>query len=213
MVQSAEPDRAANDHDALWQKRIAEGDRLNPSNASVLRLVPDLSPSAALFDAGCGTGLLLSHFPNHARTGIDFSPVAVETAQRHGIDARVGNLNDPLPFKDRSFDLVFSVQVLQHVADPLFVLRELARVSRGHVILNVPNHAYWHFRIDLLMGRLPAVLASHPAHARLFTRTKIMELIEQSGLRIEREDDSGNGLAHYWPSLWATGFSFRCRAP
>ncbi|MCP4204045.1 MAG: methyltransferase domain-containing protein [bacterium] len=40
-----------------------------------------------------------------------------------------------LPFPDRSFDLVYAVDVLHHCPDPAAGLQEMLRVSRGDVVL------------------------------------------------------------------------------
>ena len=47
-----------------------------------------------------------------------------------------------LPFPDNSFDLVFSIAVLEHVRDPDRVMSEALRVCRpgGYIVMNVPNY-------------------------------------------------------------------------
>jgi SAM-dependent methyltransferase len=44
-----------------------------------------------------------------------------------------------LPFKDKSFDIVNASEVLEHIVDPPFLLKEMKRVSRETVLLDVPN--------------------------------------------------------------------------
>lgn len=45
-----------------------------------------------------------------------------------------------LPFRDNSFDLVNASQVMEHVIDPPRLVREMRRVSRKWVTIEVPNH-------------------------------------------------------------------------
>jgi SAM-dependent methyltransferase len=45
-----------------------------------------------------------------------------------------------LPFPDRSFDCVICCEVLEHLDNLHFVLAELVRVSRRHLILSLPNN-------------------------------------------------------------------------
>jgi len=44
-----------------------------------------------------------------------------------------------LPFKDEVFDVVFSTHVIEHVADPAGMLREMNRVCKGKMIVCCPH--------------------------------------------------------------------------
>jgi SAM-dependent methyltransferase len=46
---------------------------------------------------------------------------------------------ESLPFKDKSFDIVNASQVLEHVINPPVLLKEMRRVSREIVSVDVPN--------------------------------------------------------------------------
>lgn len=46
-----------------------------------------------------------------------------------------------LPFSDGQFDIVIASEVLEHVESPWEILKELARVSRRHIIITTPNPA------------------------------------------------------------------------
>jgi SAM-dependent methyltransferase len=48
-----------------------------------------------------------------------------------------------LPFKDNCFDTVNVSELLEHVEDPLLVLKEAKRVSRNIIIATVPNEYIW----------------------------------------------------------------------
>jgi SAM-dependent methyltransferase len=54
------------------------------------------------------------------------------------------DLNERMPFEDRSFDTIISSDVLEHLWNPVEVMKDLARVLRpgGKVILNTPFN-YW----------------------------------------------------------------------
>lgn len=62
----------------------------------------------------------------------------------NGIDpARItGAVGEDLPFPDRSFDIVYSANVLEHTRDPARVLEEAIRVLRpgGVLHMEIPNH-------------------------------------------------------------------------
>jgi len=86
---------------------------------------------------------------NRRITVCDIDARAVEAAQRlHGdklVRADVISANAPLPYADGSFDLVVSMDVIEHLPDAGLLpwLRELLRVTRpgGLVFLTTPNYA------------------------------------------------------------------------
>lgn len=48
-----------------------------------------------------------------------------------------------LPFKDSSFDYCVLTEILEHVHNPILVLREAARVCKKKVIFSVPDEYHW----------------------------------------------------------------------
>ncbi|MGB9678239.1 MAG: class I SAM-dependent methyltransferase [Candidatus Ratteibacteria bacterium] len=52
---------------------------------------------------------------------------------------------EPLPFKDETFDIVYSKNVFEHLTKPGFALKEMARVlkKKGKLILITDNASYW----------------------------------------------------------------------
>jgi ubiquinone/menaquinone biosynthesis C-methylase UbiE len=64
---------------------------------------------------------------------------------------------EPLPYPDRTFDLVVCNHVLEHVFETEKTLRDLRRVTapNGLVILGVPNIGNWYSRFMFLFGFMP----------------------------------------------------------
>lgn len=100
-------------------------------------------------DVGCGSGesLLAAQQAGWDAVGIEPSAEFAEFArQRYGADVRVGELAD-VRFDDGSFDFLTLGAVLEHVFEPLVLLREMRRVLRpgGLAYIGVPNEAglYW----------------------------------------------------------------------
>ncbi len=96
-----------------------------------------IAPGARLLEVGCGVGAVLgilgAAFPGVELSGVDIEERQIETARAHlaslGLDAdlRVADALD-LPFGDGSFDHVWMMWFLEHVSDPVGVLREARRV-------------------------------------------------------------------------------------
>jgi 2-polyprenyl-6-hydroxyphenyl methylase/3-demethylubiquinone-9 3-methyltransferase len=100
-------------------------------------------------DVGCGAGLLTEPLARlGARvTGIDASPEVIAVARGHAarmgleIDYRVGDVQD----LDGRFDLVTSMEVIEHVADPAAFLEALAKrlAPGGLLVMSTPNATGW----------------------------------------------------------------------
>lgn len=96
-----------------------------------------LEPGSSLLEVGCGVGAVLGvlgqAFSDVALAGIDIEARQIEVARRHidelGLtaDLRQGDALE-LPYEDGSFDHVWMMWFLEHVAEPVAVLREARRV-------------------------------------------------------------------------------------
>lgn len=89
-------------------------------------------------DVGCGNGIFTLRFANAGArvTGLDYSRNLLgQNTHSHLVCGDATSL----PFRDRSFEVVFEANVLHHVQDRDQVIREMARTGRRYVILLEPN--------------------------------------------------------------------------
>lgn len=102
---------------------------------------PYLRPGIKVLDVGCGPGSLTVDIAKHIQpggkvTGIEnvSDPLdgARALAKQEGvkISFEVADAMS-LPYADDEFDLVFAHQVLQHVAQPVEMLKEMRRVAKS----------------------------------------------------------------------------------
>lgn len=114
----------------------------------LMEVVGDVA-GLAVADIGCGTG---RHAVRLAASGarvtaVDFSTQMLEQARAKvgakAVTFLVHDLAAPLPFEPASFDRVLCCLVLDHVADPAALFRELARICRsdGAVVASVMHPA------------------------------------------------------------------------
>jgi len=117
-----------------------------------------LKPGASILDVGCGKGFLLYEFtqvvPGAKVAGIDISSYGIEHAKEEVRPFLQVGTASKLPFADRSFDFVFTVNTLHNLYNyELFAaLQEIERVGRGpkHIIIETyrnerekANLLYW----------------------------------------------------------------------
>lgn len=82
-----------------------------------------------------------------------------------------------LPFKDNSFDLVWSTEVLEHLRNPQFLLSEIDRVTKkgGLSILTTPNSNWWAYPVAKLWGWTPNKIQNKD-HKQFFDINKIKSI-------------------------------------
>lgn len=104
---------------------------------SAAYLSEHLAPGLTLLDVGCGPGTITAEFADRLApgrvTGLDAAADIIAKAAadhpRDNLAFVTGNAYE-LPFDDDSFDIVHAHQTLQHVADPVRMLREMRRVAK-----------------------------------------------------------------------------------
>lgn len=97
------------------------------------------STRLTMLEIGCGNGYFSYTLDKaFALTCLDFSKNMLEMNPIPWERKVVGKAED-LPFEDKSFDIVFSGNLLHHLENPPAVVKEMKRVARHHVILIEPN--------------------------------------------------------------------------
>jgi SAM-dependent methyltransferase len=104
------------------------------------RLICDgtqLEPGSRLLEVGCGVGAVLAvlgqEFPGVRLVGVDIEPTQLDFARGHleraGVEATFLKGDAlVLPFEDESFEHVWMMWLLEHIADAPAALREARRV-------------------------------------------------------------------------------------
>jgi len=126
-----------------------------------------------VLDVGCSHGYGTAALAEVARSavGFDLYPEVIRRATtefgRDNLRFLVHDANDPFPFQDESFDLVFSSEVIEHVREQDLCVGEMARVLRpgGTLILKTPNRPY--------------ARKDNPFHTHEFLREELDELLRR----------------------------------
>jgi 2-polyprenyl-6-hydroxyphenyl methylase/3-demethylubiquinone-9 3-methyltransferase len=177
--------------------------RLNPPRLRYIRQAIDaqwggdphgFTPLAGktAIDVGCGAGLLCEPLARlGARvTGVDAAPENIGAAHAHAqasglaIDYVAGELDG---VGARRFDLVTSMEVIEHVTDPAAFVAGLARVLApdGLMVVSTPNRTPLSRLAMISIGEGTGMIprGTHD-HAKFLTPDELTALFEEVGLTV-----------------------------
>ena len=110
-------------------------------------------------DIGCATGEITKKLidKGYKAKGIDFSTVAIDICKREGLDCYVTDVDEGINESNNTFDLVWAGDIVEHVFDPMLLIKEVERVLKpGKIFLfSIPNDTHIINRLRLLFGRSP----------------------------------------------------------
>jgi ubiquinone/menaquinone biosynthesis C-methylase UbiE len=108
----------------------------------LIRIFNDRPSYVSVLDLGCGWGRNLSFVSRYSviAVGVDLSKQMLITGKKRfrnlDIDFVQGDMKH-LPFRDRAFDLVYSVRAFKYSSDPYRVLEETYRISRNDGLVSI----------------------------------------------------------------------------
>lgn len=152
---------------------------------------------------GCGVGMYLGRLAAEARqvVGLDIELERAVEAHRLAEQVLCG-AGEYLPFPARTFDLILSHEVLEHVQDDRKAVEEIVRTLRpgGRLVLFVPNRGYpfethgifwrgkYHFGNIPLVNYLPDRWRNRLApHVRVYSRASLRRLFAGLPVRLVKQ--------------------------
>ena len=167
--------------------------KLTPFSSHVLLVasLPAEGSGKRVLDVGCGNGYLGKILADRGYevTGIE-QPGG--TNQRFPPEVRLveADLENGLPELDGKFDYILCADVLEHLRDPLRLLKEIrGKFTPGGVLIaSLPNSGNLYFRLVILSGRFPQDNKGlfDRTHMRFFTWDGWRELLDNGGFVIDR---------------------------
>jgi len=155
---------------------------------AVLKMMLNGKGKLKLLDVGCSDGKISKLFSERGYNvyGVDISVKALKKAKEGGIKVIRADITKRLPFRDAKFDVVFCGEVLEHVLDPMSLLKEIHRVLKpyGNFILTIPNISMLKNAFLILAGSFPcyACIYNGP-HVRDYNKKIIVEMLNKTGFR------------------------------
>lgn len=93
-----------------------------------------------LLDIGCSVGNLLVQNPKNS-VGIDIDRDQLKICKKRGLTCMHHDIEKGLPFPKGHFDAVNCRHIIEHVENPMFLLREIHRVlkPKGKLVMLTPD--------------------------------------------------------------------------
>ena len=180
---------------------------------AVIKIVVGIAPQS-LLDVGCGNGTLLNALRIEL-VDIELTGTDVYVQENSEWKYEVSDVTQKLNFADNSFDLIVVGEIIEHVPDPDFLLRECHRIlkSNGKIIVTTPNLVSWANRIMVLCGTQPFFTETSTrmtlgrrfrllgqgekvqGHLKIFTHLSLKEILELNGFRVSQR----RGTTFFFP--------------
>jgi SAM-dependent methyltransferase len=177
-------------YDGLWKSAWGDVQALGPVHRHIrqdmLRVVSSLDLRTVL-DVGCGSGDNLAALATARRfelAGVDISAEALAIAGQRVPSARLARLDVEQAALPERFDLVMSIQVIEHVLDDLAALRHMAAMASRYVFVSTMQGRMR--RSEIAIG-----------HLRNYSRVELHRKLERAGLEPVRT--YGWGFPFYSP--------------
>ncbi|MEY2432648.1 MAG: hypothetical protein QOC92_2373 [Acidimicrobiaceae bacterium] len=149
-------------------------------------------PGGRVFEGGVSSGYFASVLTGAGLRvdGHELDPVAAERARKVCERVYSGDLEqfdtDEL---EGTYDVLLFGDTLEHLADPVTVLRRLRNhlAPTGTLVVSVPNVANWAVRFSLLAGRFRYTDRGilDRTHLRFYTRATLLEMLETAGFHVQ----------------------------
>jgi SAM-dependent methyltransferase len=169
-------------YEDLWQRLPAS---LEPPDFErrLEFLISQTHEGDRVLDLGCGVGEFTAALADRRVqvVGVEVAQAAIDRARsKHPqLEFRLTEIDDPLPFEDGAFDVVWASEVIEHVADTGRWLSEVRRVlvPRGRLLLTTPSHG----RLRVALGGIERFSEPLGDHLHLYTRSSLAVLLEEFG--------------------------------
>lgn len=181
--------------------------------SAIVRLITRNSLSGRILDYGSGVGLLtrrllaLRRFDQVAAADIMPSPEDLVGL----VEWTKQDLNGPVVYQDGGFDVVVAAEVIEHLENPRFTMREIFRLLRpgGTVIISTPNNESLRSIMALMVrGHFVAFSETcYPAHITALVRKDFNRTLKEAGFSEPEFYFTNEGGLPGWPSItwqWAS---------
>lgn len=178
-----------------------------------------VKPDSSVLDIGCGDNSVVLELKEKKNCRVqvaDFSDLILKEWESHGVEGIKLNLDDTNNIAlTKQYDYIILSEVLEHLREAEIVLEKLKQFGE-HLVISIPNSAFYRFRLCLLKGRFFTQWVYHPAeHVRYWSHIDFLDWLDACGLKV-LETKASNGsrfkfLNEKWPNLFGFQICYLCK--
>jgi len=154
-----------------------------------------------LLDVGCGRGVYSIKFAKHCSVyGIDSSDKLLHDCKQNAYDASVDIplvLADAenIPFKDKTFDKIAVIEILEHISNTSKTLKEIFRVLKdnGSLCISIPTYF-----TEQIFGRIHPEYFGYSGHVRIIKDKQFINELLEAGFSVYKIKRESFEWALYW---------------
>ncbi|MFZ3302011.1 MAG: methyltransferase domain-containing protein [Microgenomates group bacterium] len=165
------------------------------------------TPAESVLDVGCADGVFSNVIFKSVKpkkfVGLDVVKTSIAWAKKHWVKNKkmkfiVGDAHN-LQFKDESFEAIFCLEALEHVADPVKVFKEFKRVMKkgGYGVFLVPSDndlfkiVWW-----LWLHFYPRGWVWRETHIQTYRNNYLVTAVKKAGFKVEVDKKFNLGMLH-----------------
>ena len=143
---------------------------VNYNNSIFSQILPFIQKGRSVLDFGAGRGTFANRIGQHIVCVEPDVRAAAQISDKHTILSEL----DGLP--EKSFDLIYSINVLEHLEDDRAALNQMASLLKtsGRLYLFVPARNELYSAMDRRVG-----------HLRRYSRRQLESMVSRAGLKVE----------------------------
>jgi len=155
-----------------------------------------------ILDFGCGSGIVANELKKagYNVVGVDISQNAINETKRKYPDINFicVSVENKLPFEDKEFDAIYCTEVIEHIYDTEFLMKEFGRILKkdGLLFISTPYHGFIKNLLITLFAFDKHFNIFGP-HIRFFTKKSLKHLLNKFNFKIQKI----KYLGRFWP-IW-----------
>lgn len=178
--------------------REIKNEEIEQGMTTYAKIISWISPNSKVLEFGPYKGRMTRYITGELGCEVyvvEKNETAFEGVKKYAADGICGDIEDYEwleQWKHQKFDYVIFADVLEHLSDPVTVIKKVKEVitDEGAILMSVPNIAHADVISNLLQDRFhyTSVGLLDSTHIHFFSRESIRDMVNEAGLFLACED-------------------------